>query len=675
MQNFSADTVYQKIFDLRKKIEHHNFRYYGLDHPQITDAEFDALIQQLKNLEEKYPQFASESSPTRRVGGVRQSATFAAHLHSLPMLSLDNVYNAQELTDWWTRAQKGLNGENFSVTVEPKIDGLSLSLIYEKGILKTAATRGDGNEGEEVTANVKTIRSVPLSLNDVENVPEYLECRGEVFILKEDFKKLNHELFLTEEKQFANPRNAAAGSLRQKDSAETAKRPLRFYVHSAGILPKEISIQSHLEFIQLCHQYELPSTIKFLQVAQSVEEIVKIYEKYIETRSELPYEIDGIVIKINSFEQQKTLGFTNKSPRWAVAFKFVAHQAETLVREIVFSVGRTGTITPVAKVEAVECGGVKISSVSLHNFDEIARLNIHCGDRVLIERAGDVIPKVVRVLESFNGLEIVPPKFCPSCHGEILKDEEEVAYRCLNPFCPGQLERKLLHFASRHGLDIQGLGESVIAELVQKKFVQNAADLFFLTKDQLLQCAFFADKKADNLLQSIQDSKSCTLAQLLNALGMRHVGEKLAQTLAEKFENLDSLMQATVEQLEQIPEIGPNVASSAHQFFSDRQTVALVEQLKKAKVGMIQPPRKLIEGAPLSGKIFVFTGELRAFSRQEAESKIVLLGGKAVSAVSKKTSYVIIGDSPGSKLKKAQTLNIPILTEEEFKKLLEINQV
>lgn len=675
--------IQQEIKQLKDKINHHNYCYYILDQPEISDKEFDDLLKKLIQLESNFPQFITSDSPTQRVGSAREGmVAFASHRHSKPMLSLENVYFEEEFLEWWKRVQKNLGEfKTIEVVIEPKLDGTSLSLVYEDGILKSASTRGDGTTGEDVTLNVRTIRSVPLKLVSTDPAPpKRFECRGEVYILKKDFERLNLAAVKSGQKTFVNPRNAAAGSLRQKNPLITASRHLRFVVHSIGEIDPELKIETHTQFIQLCKKFHLPVALTDpIELCRSAEEVNRSYRKWEERRVSLPYEVDGIVIKVNALAQQNILAETAKTPRWAVAFKFRSHQTQTTILGIEFSVGRTGVITPVAKVKPVECGGVTISSISLHNFDEIERLALQLYDTVLIERAGDVIPKVVRVVNESERVfaesnkkseKISPPQRCPSCSEKVFhKKELEVAIRCINSSCPAQFERKLLYFASRDGMNIEGLGKSVVRQLQQKGLVQDFADLYLLMKEDLLQCALFADKKAENLLKQIEMSKGCPLSKLLVAIGIRHVGEKVARILAEQFGSLEKLMKASLNELLEIKTLGPIIAQSIVHFFSQKSTIELIEKLKKSAVNFIEPQRSKT-GSSFTGKKVVFTGELLSYSRIEAQSIVHQLGGTLVSTISRKTHFLICGKNPGSKLERAKKLGIPILFEEQFKELI-----
>lgn len=667
--------IKREIENLREKINFYTYQYYVLNQSEISDKEFDDLLNRLKQLETQHPEWITNDSPTQKVGG-QSSSTFSPHPHSKPMLSLDNVYDEKELIEWWNRLKKNLPSQKIiKCSVEPKMDGLSLALVYENGVLKSASTRGDGEIGEDVTENAKTIRSIPLKLESGHRkIPQRFECRGEVYIFKNDFEKLNRKLMRQNEKTFVNPRNAASGSLRQKDPRITAKRPLRFAVHSIGEISSELNIESHFEFIEICRNFHLPVTEISRQIFQTPEEIIAYYNSISKKRAELPYEIDGIVVKVDSFLQQKTLGFTSKNPRWAIAFKFSAHQAETTILSVEFSVGRTGIITPVAKVHPVECGGVTISSISLHNFDEIERLDAQIHDSVLIERAGDVIPKIVRVLKhDKESQKIYTPKKCPSCEGQVIREkEDEVAYRCINPSCPAQLERGLTHFSSRDAMNIEGLGESAVRELIRKNFVKDFSDIYALKKENLLQCELFAEKKSENLLQQIEISKTRPLSKLLVAMGIRHVGEKVATILAEKFVTLEKLMNTSLQELTRIRELGPIIAESVISFFSQKKTKELIEKLQRAGVNFIEPVKKRTRSS-LFDKTVVFTGELKSYTRSEAEEILKNSGGISSSSVSKKTDFLVCGENPGSKFEKAKKLGVKIISEEEFIKLIQEN--
>ncbi|MBU2568409.1 MAG: NAD-dependent DNA ligase LigA, partial [Elusimicrobia bacterium] len=653
--------IKKEISELKQQIRKHDYLYYVLNKPEISDYEYDALMKRLADLEKKYPKLITPDSPTQRVGGTPLKE-FKTVRHSSPMLSLENTYSAEGIREWEKRIKKILGQERYEFVIEPKIDGVSCALVYKDGAIALGATRGDGETGEDVTLNIKTIKSIPLSLI-CKKPPALFEARGEVFIDRNDFEKLNRELKSSGSEPFANPRNAAAGSLRQKNPSVTAKRKLKFFAHSPAdheaVIIEGRRIVTHYEFLKLCSAYGLPAPGN-LRLCNSLDEAVDACMKWQGDRKKLGYDIDGMVIKINSFEQRKKLGWTMKSPRWAIAYKFPATQATTKIINIRVQVGRTGIVTPVADLQPVQCGGVTISHSTLHNFDEIKRLGVRAGDTVLIERAGEVIPKIVRVIESKRtGAEkpFSPPAVCPECGGKIVKEEEEVGWRCINPSCPAQLERGIVHFAKREAMDIEGLGEAVVEQLVSGKNVSDFADVYFLKKEDLLGLELFKEKKAENLLKALQASKGRGLARLLFGLGIRHVGEKAAITLAGRFGDIRALMEAGAEELTAIDEIGPVMANSITDFFSQPSTKKLIRKLGEAGVNMKGETKREGTGAesklPFSDKTFVFTGELETMTRYDAETKVRQLGGNPSSVVSKKTGYVVAGKNPGSKYAKA----------------------
>lgn len=656
----------KRIERLRDKIRHHEYSYYVLNQPEIADAEYDRLMRQLQTLEGQTPELITEDSPTQRVGGIPEEA-FTAARHSSPMLSLDNALSEHELMLWYQRVIKGLPGSSATFTVELKIDGVGLAVTYLQGRLAQAATRGDGATGENVTANAKTIRALPLRLQD--RAPDRFEVRGEVYITIADFKKYNIKAARRHLETFVNPRNTAAGSLRQKDPSVTATRPLRFFAHSYGVV-EGVSFKTHWEFLQACQKFGLAITAGASR-CDSFEMLIQQCRRLEAMRKSLDYEADGVVIKVNELDLQKRLGMTHKSPRWAIAYKFAAHQATTQVIDVLHSVGRTGTITPVAKLEPVSCAGVTISNATLHNYEEVKRLGLRIGDWVIIQRAGDVIPKVVKVIASRrNGKErsILMPKLCPECNGRITKEkEEEVAYRCINTACPAQLVRSILHFASREAMDIEGLGDIVADQLVRRRLIKDPSDLYKLRLDDLLNLELFAQRRAEKLIEAIKISKPQGLARLLYGLGIRHVGEKAARVLAEHFGSMERLVKASRDDLKEITEVGSVMAGTLVQYFKHPQVVSLVKQLGEVGVKLSQ---EIYEGPkPLAGKTFVFTGELLTLTRPQAKELVRSLGGKSVSSVSLQTNYVVIGASPGSKAKKAKDLGIEIINENEFKKL------
>lgn len=650
---------------LRAEIRRHDRLYYVEARPEIADVEYDRLLRQLKDLETAHPDLVTPDSPTQRVGGM-VTTDFQPVKHSVPMLSLDNTYTETDLLEWRDRVIKGLPpGETPAYVVEPKIDGVSLALLYENGLLVRAATRGDGETGEDVTRNAKTIRSIPLRLEG--SFPNRLEVRGEVYVAKDDFKVLSLSCLEKGANAPSNGRNFAAGSLRQKDPRVTAERPLRFFVHSYGMV-EGARFETHQTFLKTCRSYGFAVDEHAVR-CNTFEEALSACQRFQRDRTTFSFEADGAVVKVDAIEQQRRLGMTFKSPRWAVAYKFPAAQATTQVNEVVLSVGRTGAITPVAKLVPVECGGVTLSSASLHNFDEIKRLGLKIGDWVLVERAGEVIPKVIQVILSKRPADARPvmvPGACPACGGQIARmKEEEVIYRCLNSACPAQIEKSLLHFASRDAMDIQGLGEAVVGELFAKKIVTDLADLYRVNKAQLLTLEGFKDKKAENLLKGIAESKNRSLSRFLNGLGIRDVGEKGAILLADHFGSLEKLMEASEERLRAIHEVGPVMAESVAGFF--RQTTArrLIEKFRQLGIDPVEPKRT---AGPFTGKTVVFTGTLTRFARAEAERLVRELGGSASSTVSSQTSFVVAGPEAGSKLKRAQTLGIDVINEEDFLK-------
>jgi DNA ligase (NAD+) len=659
-----------EIEHLRREIRRHDYLYYVNDKPEISDYAYDTLLKKLQELEKRHPLLITPDSPTQRVSGLA-APTFESIKHTIPMLSLDNTYSRDELLEWAKRVEKGLRAGNPEFVVEPKIDGVGLALVYKNGTLSTGATRGDGETGEDITPNTKTIRSIPLKLA-VEKPPTFVDIRGEVYMEKKEFAALNKNISEQGADVFANPRNAAAGSIRQKDPKITAGRPLKFFVHSYGRIEGGDKFGTHWEFLELCREMGIRSA-PYSKLFKNMDEVVSYCSEFEQKRDTLPFEIDGMVIKVNALAQQRILGFTMKSPRWAIAFKFAARQATTKLKDIRVQVGRTGVITPVADLEPVEVSGVTISHATLHNFDEIARLGVKIGDTVLIERAGDVIPKVVKVIESKRtGKErsFPIPKKCPECGSPITKEkEEEVAYRCINPSCPAQIERGLAHFASRGAMDIEGMGWAAVEQLVRSGKVRYFEDIYKLKKDDLLKLALFADKKAENLLSAIEESKKQPLSRLLFGLGIPNVGEKAALVLADRFKNIAALAKAGKVQLTSINEIGPVMAEAISDYFSQESVKKLIEHLKELGVNTIEPEREKGE-QKLAGLTIVFTGELKKYARSEAEARARELGANVTSLVSKKTDYVVSGENPGSKYDKAKKLGIKIIDEEEYEKMI-----
>jgi DNA ligase (NAD+) len=662
-----SQLIKKKIEDLRNRIRHHDYMYYVLSQPEISDKEYDNLIKELKELEDRYPEFKTDDSPTVRViGGILEG--FRTVKHKQKMLSLSNTYSFDELRDWDERVHKGLtDSEKVEYVVELKIDGISANITYEKGKLTIGATRGDGETGEDVTANIKTIRAIPLLLFG-RHIPDFIEIRGEVYMDRKDFQILNKQRAREGEVLFANPRNASSGSLKLLDTNLVAVRRLNFFAHSLGEC-KGIGFISQWNFLSQLKVWGI-RTNPNSKLCKNLDEVIDYCKLWQEKREELSHDIDGMVIKMDSIPQQKKLGFTLKSPRWAVAYKFPARQATTKVLDININVGRTGVITPAAVLKPVECGGVIIRHATLHNFDEIKRLNIKIGDRVLIERAGDVIPKVVKVVERKGKRPFAIPKTCPVCLGKVVKEkEEDVAYRCINPSCPAQLERGLLHFASRGAMDIEGMGEAVVQQMVKKRIVKDFAGIYFLNKDELLQLQLFKEKKSENLLSAIERSKQRPLSRLIYGLGIRHVGEKAAYLLAQRFKNLDSLIKAKLEDFDAIYEVGPVMAQSVAEFFKQSTTRELLRKLKDAGLNL-EEKTKAIKKSALTGKTVVFTGELNNFTRAQAEDLVRQSGGNPSSSVSTSTDFVVIGESPGSKFDKAKKLGVKIINEQHFREMI-----
>ncbi len=662
-----SDSIKKKIEKLRENIRRHDYLYYVLAQPEISDKEYDDLLRTLKELETKNPKFITPDSPTQRVSG-QVLEGFKTVRHRQKMLSLDNTYSFEELADWDERVHKGLGRKDIKYAVELKIDGVSANLTYQKGRFILGATRGDGERGEDVTQNIKTIRSIPLVLLDG-NIPEMLEVRGEVYMRIQELSALNKQRQRNNEAIFANPRNAAAGSLKLLDAGIVAKRGLDFLAHSLGAY-QGTRIESHWQFLQLLKSWGIPVN-PYSRLCRNLSEVKEFCLEWQDRRKGLPYEIDGVVVKVNNLSYQEILGSTLKSPRWAVAYKFPAHQATTEVLEIHPQVGRTGVITPVARLRPVECAGVTIKHATLHNFDEIKRLGIKEGDRVLIERAGEVIPKIIKVVKHQGKKPFEIPKHCPACGGRVVKEkEEEVAYRCINPSCPAQLERGLLHFASRGAMDIEGMGESVVAQLVEKRLVSDFSDIYKkLTKERLLTLELFKDKKAENLLKAIQNSKKQPLSRLIFALGIRHVGEKASLVLAQRFKNLDNLMNAEVSELVKIHEVGEIMADSIVEFFKAKSTRQLINRLKAAGLNIrekITETRRSL----FSGKTVVFTGEMNDFTRLQVEDLVRRLGGNVSSSISRNTDFVVAGQNPGSKYAKAKQLGVKIIDEVKFKEMV-----
>jgi DNA ligase (NAD+) len=663
----------KKIQELRERINYHNYRYYVLDSPEVSDAEYDRLFDELVELEKKYPELITPDSPTQRVGAPPLTE-FKTVKHSLPMLSLNKATTEEELSDFHRRVLElsGLPESKIEYTAEPKFDGLAIELVYEEGVLKLGSTRGDGYVGEDVTLNLKTIKTIPMKLfSKKAATPKLLEVRGEVIMTKSELEKLNKEREKNGEPLFANPRNAAAGSVRQLDSKITASRHLTSFVYGTG----------RVEGKKLSAQYE---TIQFLKdlgfhlsqdmkLCKKLDEVKGYYQKILSLRNGLDYELDGIVIKVNDFKLQEKLGELSRSPRWAVAWKFPPQQETTKIKDILVNVGRTGALTPVAILEPVRVGGVEISRATLHNEDEINKKDVRIGDTVLVQRAGDVIPEVVMVIKNKRtGKErkFVFPDRCPVCGSKVERPSGEAVHRCTGIACPAQLKERISHFASKGGMDMEGLGYKFIEQMVDLGMVKDPADLYYLTQQNLLgKMERMGPKLAQNLIDAIEKSKNADLPHLIFALGIRNVGEHMASVLAREFKSLDNIAKQSIEDLTSVFEIGPVVGESIYNFFHDEKNQKVLEKLKKA--GVKFPEIKVKTSVtPLTDKAFVLTGGLDSFTRDEAKKIIEDMGGRVSASVSKKTDFVVVGKDPGSKLTDAQRLGVKILDEAGFKKLI-----
>jgi len=660
--------VRQRIEELRKTINHHNHRYYVLDSPEISDAEYDELMKELKQLETGHPGLVTPDSPTQRIGAPPVEA-FGVVEHRDPLLSLANAFSYEELAAWHKRVGNLLSGRQFDLVCEPKMDGLAVALTYVDGLLVTGATRGDGYRGENITQNLKTVRSIPLSVPS--EAPPRFEVRGEVYLPKAGFKKLNEERAKDELPLFANPRNAAAGSVRQFDSSTTARRPLDIFVYGLGWAEGRAVPDTHWDIMQWLKSlgFKINPSIALVH---SLDEVEKYYQGWAEGREESPYEADGIVAKVNSIALQQELGTVAHEPRWAIAYKFPAVQGTTKLVNIGINVGRTGSLNPYAVLEPVRVGGVTISSAALHNEQDIHRKDIRIGDWVVVQRAGEVIPEIVEpIVSRRTGKEKVfhMPARCPVCGSEVIKPEGEAMHRCTNAACPSQALERIKHFVSRGAMDIDGVGEKLCQALFEAGLIKDAADLYSLTREQLLGLERMADKSASNVLNSIDESKNRPLARVIFALGITHVGGQYAELLAEHFTSIDDLAKASEEELSSIPSIGPNIAEGIVTFFRQEGNKQIVEKLRKAGVKLEKPENVgegLVPSLPLAGLEFVLTGKLESFPRSRAEARIKALGGKAGSDVTAKTSYVVVGTDPGSKLAKAEKLGTKMLSEAEF---------
>ena len=659
------------VQSLRDKINDHNYRYYVLNDPLISDSEYDQLFRELENLEQKSPELVTQDSPTQRVG-TTPLKSFGTIQHSIPMLSLENAMDEDELRSFYERLQKGLNNKDkISIIAEPKLDGLGVELVYENGFFIHGSTRGDGITGENISQNLKTIPSIPLSLRtNKRNAIQLLEVRGEVFITKSGFDQLNKTRLAEGLDPFANPRNAAAGSLRQLDSKITSQRPLSIFCYEAGNINGE-TFNSHKEFLSALKDWGFPVNPE-VKVVNNIDEMIVYHSNLENKRNTLPYEIDGTVFKVNKNEQRNVLGARSRSPRWAIAGKFKSQQVTTIVTDIIASVGRTGAITPVAKLNPVNVGGVIVTNATLHNQDEIIRKDIRIGDTVLIQRAGDVIPEIVKVIQgkrSSNAVQYFLPKLCPACEHEVFRPEGEAISRCQNLSCPAQVKGRIEHFISKSALDIDGFGEKLVNQLVDNKMIQTVDDIFKLNFQDLVNLERMAEKSAQNIIDAIDSSKKTTFNRFVYALGIRNVGSHLSKVIERAFNaNINDFINATFEALEKIDEVGPIVAETITRFWKDRSNIDVVESC--LALGVKLDSGSELHSKKLENKIIVFTGTLTQFSRAEANAMTESHGGKSTGSVSKNTDYVVAGNAAGSKLNKAKKLGVAVLTEEEFLKLI-----
>ena len=673
------ESVPQRIAHLRGEIERHNYQYHVLDIPLITDAEYDAIFRELQTLETQYPSLAMPDSPTQRVGAA-PLLSFAKVVHHTPMLSLNNAFNEEEVRAFDARTRETLGVSEVEYSVEPKFDGLAVTLIYRDGIFVQGATRGDGEVGEDVTQNLRTIRNLPLRLDSgrlAKPIP-FIEIRGEVLMFKVDFIALNREQTDKGNKLFANPRNAAAGSLRQLNSRITSSRRLSFLAYGAGAVEGFILPDTHSDQLACLKRLAVPVPQE-RRVVQGLDGLLIYYREIGELRHKLPYEIDGVVYKVNNISQQTKLGYVSRAPRFALAHKFPAEEALTTVLDIEVQVGRTGALTPVARLAPVFVGGVTVTNATLHNEEELRRKDIRIGDTVSVRRAGDVIPEVARILlerRPADAREFIMPQTCPVCGAHVTKQPDEAIWRCSSGlFCPAQRKQALLHFASRRALDIEGLGEKLVDQLVEQQLVHTPADLYKLNLRVLAQLERMGEKSAQNLLDAIENSKQTTLARFIYALGIRNVGEATAKELARHFAALDNFMTADETRLQLVPDIGPVVAQSVSTFFAEPHNIEVIAQLRAAGVQWPEQAEKAVQLLPLNAKIFVLTGTLASMSRDEAKSRLEKLGARVTGSVSQKTDYVVAGAEAGTKLSKALELNVSVLDEQQFLQLLSTNEM
>lgn len=662
----------ERLNTLCDELNFHAHRYYVLDDPVISDGEYDILFKELLDLEKAYPDLVTEDSPSQRVGGEPLSA-FNTVEHRFPMLSLENAFGEQDLSDFEERLKRFLKSdEQFSYVTEPKLDGLAVELVYENGVFVIGSTRGDGRFGEDITRNLKTISAIPLRLRtDTQQVPARIEVRGEVFLTIDGFKRLNEQRIAAGEPLFANPRNAAAGSLRQLDSKITAQRPLDFYVYAISN-PTDLPCATQWDLLHYLQKIGL-KTNPYTSFCKNINEVTRQFDKLASLRNDLSYDIDGMVVKVNAFVLQQRLGNKARSPRWAIACKFPASQATTRLRGVEFNVGRTGAITPVAVLEPVSVGGVKVSRATLHNEAEFSRKDLRIGDTVLVQRAGDVIPEVVKAVpEKRTGREhkIEMPANCPECGQPLIRPAGEAVTRCSNQYCPAQRLRGLIHFTGKAGMDIEGLGKKVMEQLVAEGLVADIPDIYRLRAEYLSALAGWGEKSANNAIRAIEQSKKTTLAKFLSALGIRHVGEVTARLLEQRFQSLEKLIGASEEEFLAVDGVGEQMAASLVEYFNDEVVQKMLEDVNRFGL-FFSEDESSTGGAPLAGTVFVFTGTLKNFSRSEIKARVVKLGGQVASSVNKKVTHVVCGDKPGSKLHKAKDLGLKVLTENEFLSFIE----
>jgi DNA ligase (NAD+) len=667
-----SQSVEKRVAQLRKDLHHHNHLYYVEQRPVISDREFDKLLQELIDLEKAQPELITPDSPTQRVGG-EPITELKPVRHAVPMMSIDNTYSDEEVRAFDERVRKALGGEQPAYVLEPKIDGASVSLRYEDGALVQAATRGRGNVGDEITANARTIRSVPLRLRQDGarvKIPHILEVRGEVYMDNDDFQRVNKEIVAEGEEAYANPRNLTAGTLRRLDPRIVAKRRLRFLAHGLGQV-EPMPVQTYWEWVELLRDWGLPLP-QYVQRVENVDEALKVIHEFEKVRRQLPYMTDGMVMKVEAFRQREKLGATSKAPRWVIAYKYETEQQPTVLKEVRWQVGKGGNLTPVADLEPVFIGGVTVTHATLHNIEQIQRLDLHLGDTVVVERRGEVIPYVAEVVldkRPKGAKKVEAPRKCPSCGSKVEREPDTPILSCVNPECPAQFRERLKWFVGRTQMEIDHVGEKLIDQLIDAGLVKTFADLYRLTKDQLQNLERMGERSAQNVIDSIQNSRDRGLDRLLAGLGIRHVGNRVAHVLASHFGSLDALMKASREELSEVNEIGPVIAESVHDFFSNKAGKMVVAELKEIGIDPkmeVKRPEEPSGEQPLAGQTVVVTGSLEKFKRQEIEELIVKLGGRASGSVSKKTSFVVAGADAGTKLEKAMQLEVPVLTESEF---------